>query len=59
MIPTTSTIRPMMGVYTPLWEFLGYIEDRGTKASERMARMAFAVPKVRLVPSLVDMGEEP
>lgn len=58
MTTTTSTIRPMMGVYTPLWEFLGYIEDRGTKASERMARVAFAVPKVRLVPGLVDRGED-
>ena len=40
-----------MAVYSPAWEFLGYIEDEGTKASERIARDVFQTSRVRLVPA--------
>ena len=51
-------IVPKTAVYSPAWEFLGYIEDKGTKASERIARVLFQTSRVRLVPALVEMGEE-
>ena len=51
-------IVPKMAVYSPAWEFLGYIEDKGTKASERIARVLFQTSRERMVPALVEMGEE-
>ena len=51
-------IAPKMAVYSPTWEFMGYVEDAGTKSSERLARVLFKTTRVRLVPALVEMGEE-
>ena len=44
---------PKFEVYTREWAFLGYIEDRGTKASLVLARRQYGPIALWLVPTLV------
>ena len=50
-----SGVIPVMAVYTSDWQFLGHVRDAGTKISERLARTQFQIPRVRLVPALVEL----